>query len=79
MDYPQTASWADYDLDGNLDLFIGNEDAGASPHLSAFRNDGDRFVMLQPSQVSNRKFTKRVIWGDYDGDRYLIYAIQHGW
>ena len=51
--YPtQTAAWADYDGDGDLDLLVGNESAATSPILAArqgrqaypsqlFRNDGD--------------------------------------
>ncbi len=73
VDYPtQTASWADYDLDGDLDLFIGNESTeGITAPCQLFRNDGDRFVdVAAQSGVLNHRFAKGVIWGDYDGDRY---------
>ena len=71
--YPsQTASWADYDLDGDLDVFIGNE---STQRLDApcqlFRNNGDGTFsdVAQQAGVQNMRFTKSVIWGDYDGDR----------
>ena len=71
--YPtQTASWADYDNDGDLDLYVGNE---TSPALTApnqlFRNDGDgTFTDVAASAgVMNHAYAKAVIWGDYDGDR----------
>lgn len=71
--YPtQTADWADFDLDGDLDLFIGNEttdDIKAPCQL--FRNDGDRFINVAAAAgVENLRFTKGVVWGDIDGDRY---------
>jgi hypothetical protein len=71
--YPtQTASWADYDLDGDLDLYIGNETTKEiQAPCQLFRNDGDRFTdVARAAGVENFGFTKGVIWGDYDGDRY---------
>jgi hypothetical protein len=72
--YPtQTASWADFDNDGDLDLYIGNE---SSPLLQApcqlFENNGDgTFTDVAPEAgVANESFTKAVIWGDFDADRY---------
>ncbi len=65
--YPtQTASWADYDLDGDLDLFIGNEGFPAQ----LFQNDGKgHFVdVAQKAGVAERALTKGVAWGDYDQD-----------
>ena len=71
--YPtQTASWADYDNDGDLDLYVGNE---ALPGLPApcqlFRNNGDGAFtdIAQKAGVTNDRFTKAVVWGDYNGDR----------
>ncbi len=64
--YPtQTASWADYDHDGDLDLYIGNE---AYPcHL--FKNEGGKFTdVANEAGVLNGGPTKAVAWGDYDND-----------
>jgi len=72
--YPtQTAAWADYDLDGDLDLFIGNE---STEELVApcqlFQNQGDGTFRdtAQEAGVTNYGFAKAAIWGDYDGDRW---------
>ena len=73
--YPtQTASWGDYDNDGDLDLYIGNESTEAfNAPCQLFRNNGDGTfsdVAVQ-ADVQNHRFTKSVIWGDYNADRFL--------
>ena len=83
--YPtQTAGWGDYDLDGDLDLYIGNENGNAQrlqreeglPFATApsqlFRNDGDGSFtdVAAAAGVENMEFAKAVVWGDYDDDRY---------
>ncbi len=72
--YPtQTASWGDFDLDGDLDLYVGNE--AQSPKgwpNQLFRNNGDGTftdVTIQAG-VEDRRFTKGVVWGDFDRDRW---------
>lgn len=73
VNYPtQTASWGDYDLDGDLDLYIGNERHSEDPPSQLFRNNGDETFtdVAAEAGVSNNRFAKAVIWGDYDGDRY---------
>ena len=73
--YPtQTASWADYDNDGDLDLYIGNESTEAfNAPCQLFRNNGDGTFSDAAAQagVQNYGFTKSVIWGDYNADRFL--------
>ncbi len=72
--YPtQTAAWADYDNDGDLDLYVGNEhapDVWAPSQL--FRNNGDGTFedVARQAGVQNLRFVKGVVWGDFDGDRY---------
>ena len=72
--YPtQTAAWADYDLDGDLDLYIGNEttDTFVAPG-QLFHNQGDgTFADVAPTAgVDQYAHAKAVVWGDYDGDRW---------
>ena len=65
--YPtQTASWADYDNDGHLDLFVGNEYAPSQ----LFRNRGDGTFedVAEQAGVTNDDFAKAAVWGDYDTD-----------
>ncbi len=72
--YPtQTADWADYDNDGDLDLYIGNETTGAvMAPCELFRNNGDGTFtdVALIAGVGNQRWVKGVTWGDYDGDRY---------
>ena len=70
--YPsQSAAWADYDNDGDLDLFSCNE---SEPPLQfpsqLFRNEGDGTFTDVASQagVQNMRFCKGSVWGDYDND-----------
>jgi hypothetical protein len=72
-DWPsQTACWGDYDNDGDLDLFVGNE---TGPTLRSpcelFRNEGNGTFteVAAEAGVENYRFTKGAVWGDYDGDR----------
>ena len=71
--YPtQTASWSDYDNDGDLDLYIGNESTeGFNAPCQLFRNNGDGTFsdVAAEAGVQNYSFTKSVIWGDYNADR----------
>jgi len=72
--YPtQTAAWADFDLDGDLDLYIGNETVGETKSpCQLFRNDGEKgFTDIAASAgVTNDGFSKAVVWGDVNNDRY---------
>ena len=63
----QTAAWADFDLDGDLDLFVGNE----SFPSQLFRNNGDGTFsdIAEAAGVTNDEVAKGAVWGDYDADR----------
>ena len=65
--YPtQTAAWADFDNDGDLDLYVGNEETSSQ----LFRNNGDGTFeeIAEQAGVLNNRFAKGVSWGDCDND-----------
>jgi hypothetical protein len=71
--YPtQTAEWVDYDLDGDLDLLIGNESLGDFVAPSQlFRNDNGTFTdVADEANLKVTSFVKGVTSGDFNGDRY---------
>jgi len=70
----QTASWGDFNNDGWLDLFIGNENTGGSNHISElYQNNGDGtfFEVAQAHNINAIGFIKAVIWGDINNDGFL--------
>jgi hypothetical protein len=77
-----TAGWADYDADGDLDLYIGNEADPSHAYASQlFRNNGDGGFtdVAAAAGVENLRYTKSVAWGDYDGDSDLdLYVSNFG-
>ena len=75
--YPsQTAAWLDFDNDGDLDLYVGNE---IYP-CQLFRNDGEQFVdVAEDANVGNEEFVKGVTCGDFNNDRFPdIYVSNQG-
>ena len=71
--YPDiSAEWADYDNDGDLDLYVGGEmltDTKWSPS-QLFRNNGDGTFteVARQAGVLNMRNVKGIAWGDYDND-----------
>ena len=74
----QTADWGDYDADGWLDLYVGNETLGSEKHPSElFRNNGADADPVGFTDVASASgvavvgFVKAAVWGDYDNDGRL--------
>ena len=70
-------SWIDFDNDGDLDLYVTNNDFGGVATFDAaknrnqlFRNDGnDTFVPTMPQDMADdTSFTSGQTWADYDND-----------
>lgn len=68
----QTAAWGDFNNDGWLDLFIGNESRQGDPHpCELFKNNGDGTfteVAAQHGLGGINAFIKGVTWGDINND-----------
>jgi hypothetical protein len=64
----QTAAWLDYDNDGDLDLFVGNEHAPCQ----LFENiEGRRFRdIAKTAGITINAFVKGVTAGDYNNDGF---------
>jgi hypothetical protein len=78
----QVAAWADYDGDGWLDLFIGNESIGDELHPSElFHNQGDGSFKEQASDLGLDVvgMVKGAAWGDIDNDGWPdLYVSRFG-
>ena len=71
-------SWADYDNDGDLDLYLANVGANA-----LYRNDGDEVFHDVASEAGIRIhtagwLTAMAAWADYDGDGWLDLYLANG-
>lgn len=72
----QTAAWADYNNDGWVDLFIGNESQPGLDHpCELYRNNGPgtdgTFTFTNVAQdlgLGVLGFVKAAVWGDVDND-----------
>ncbi len=67
----QTAAWADFNLDGHLDLFVGNESGGGTYHPCEFfvnNGDGTFTEMAVELGIEVTLFVKGVCWGDVNND-----------
>jgi hypothetical protein len=79
----QTAAWFDYDGDGDLDLFVGNESRPDDPNpCELFRNNGDRTFTecARPCGLDITAFVKGVTAGDFnlDGRPDLYVSVVDG-
>ncbi len=69
----QTADWADYDGDGWLDLYIGNETTDpARPHPNElYHNNGDGAFsnVAKETGLDLTGYFKAAVWGDINNDQ----------
>jgi outer membrane protein assembly factor BamB len=63
-----TNAWADFDNDGDFDLFVG---FNSTPNR-LYRNDAGTFVDVAAEVgLADPESTRAAAWGDYDGDGHL--------
>ncbi|MEJ1242497.1 FG-GAP-like repeat-containing protein [Chryseolinea sp. T2] len=71
-----TQAWADYDLDGDLDILANRKKSDMKNTLVIFENNSDKtftpveFVALEGTNNEFLNFTGDMAWGDYDNDGY---------
>ena len=64
-----SAAWADYDLDGYLDLFVANS-GGQNNFLYHNSGDGTFERVISRAIVSDGGFSFAATWGDFNNDRF---------
>lgn len=71
----QSAVWTDIDNDGNLDLFVANENAPAQLFLNL--GDGTFVDIAKEAGVGRSAISKAVAAGDYDNDGYVDFYVSN--
>ncbi len=68
--FSESSSWADYDNDGDLDVFVA---LATGQNNALYRNDGNGVFtkITSGSIVTNGGDSRNGAWGDYDNDGFL--------
>ncbi|MFQ5649378.1 MAG: FG-GAP-like repeat-containing protein [bacterium] len=70
--FSYSASWADYDNDGWLDLFVANGLFGAGRGNFLYRNNNGVFTRVETGLiVEEQQKSTSGVWGDYNNDGWL--------
>jgi hypothetical protein len=72
-----SVGWADYDNDGDLDLYVANASSGID---KLYRNDGSTFTNVADSVGTNdTRHSSCISWGDYNNDGFMdVYLNNNG-
>ncbi len=82
-----TATWADIDNDGDLDLYVAAAEAGpgaGKPDNNLFLNDGNGSFVNKTGDatvgaiVTDNEDSRHVGWGDYNNDGYPDVFVDNG-
>ncbi len=74
---------ADFDRDGDLDLYVGGRcvpgayPTAAKSHL--LRNDGGKFIDITPPALAQTGMVTGALWSDADGDGWSDLLLTHEW
>ena len=73
----------DFDNDGDLDLFIGNNaitnDFGNIPNSFLLRNDQGRFSIVESKELQKVGMVTDAVWTDFDNDGVLDLIVVGEW
>jgi hypothetical protein len=74
---------ADFDRDGDLDLFVGSRSIPGSypmpPENRLLVNDGGKFRDAAPDSLKNAGMTTDAVWVDVDSDTWLDLVVTTDW
>ena len=77
---------ADYDRDGDLDLFVGSRvvpgQYPTAPRSRLLRNDGGRFIEVADAvapALGRSGLVTGAVWSDADGDGWIDLLVSHEW